>query len=129
MSELRALARRYVYSSFFMLLVGYIFPIIAFLMTDILDDPYVFFIALGFMVLCTAIAMCLNFITDRYIFDIKTVKKEDGSQFRQRFLQRHHHLLRLHQTVDCLSILNLLLSPVMFYYVSYLHGAHIVSIG
>lgn len=122
MSEYSALARRYVYSSFSVLLVGYVFPLIALFMTDIADDPYVFFIGLGFMILCTAVSMGMNFITDRYIFDIKSLQQENKSQFRQRFLKRHHHLLRLHQTTDFLSIMNLLLSPILFYYVSHLQG-------
>ncbi|MFL9711346.1 hypothetical protein [Methylobacillus sp. Pita1] len=122
MSEYSALARRYVYSSFFVLLVGYVFPMLALFMTDIAADPYVFFTGLGFMILCTAVSMGMNFITDRYIFDIKSLKKEDKSHFRLRFLKRHHHLLRLHQATDFLSIMNLLLSPVLFYYVSHLHG-------
>ncbi|ABE49634.1 hypothetical protein Mfla_1366 [Methylobacillus flagellatus KT] len=122
MSEYSALARRYIYSSLLVLLVGYLFPLLAVLMTDVAEDPSVFFIALGFLILCTAVSMGMNFITDRYIFDIKVLKNEDKSQFRIRFLKRHHHLLRIHQLTDCLSILNLLLSPAVFYYVSHFHG-------
>ena len=119
MSEYRALTRRYVYSSFCLLLVGYLFPLFAFFLTQVEDDPYVFFIALGLLLLFTAVAMSMNFITDRYIFDIKSLDQEvDTSQFRQRYLQRHHHLLRLHQITDFLSIMNLLLSPIIFYWVS-----------
>ena len=119
MSEYRALTKRYVYSSFCLLLVGYLFPLLAFFLTKVEDDPYVFFIALGLLLLFTAVAMSINFITDRYIFDIKSMDQEvDTSQFRQRYLQRHHHLLRLHQITDFLSIMNLLLSPIIFYWVS-----------
>ncbi|MCB5189784.1 hypothetical protein LG198_03435 [Methylobacillus arboreus] len=123
MSEYSALARRYVYSSFFLLLVGYLFPALALLMTDVISNPQVFFISLGFLILCTAISMGINFITDRYIFDIKALQKQETSKFRQRFLKRHQHLLHIYQATDFLSIMNLLLCPVVFYYVSTLYGS------
>lgn len=122
MSEYSAVARRYVYSSFYLLLIGYVFPLLAIALTDVMDSPEVFFSSLGLTIVCTAGSMGLNFIIDRHILDVKTLKKQDSSKFRHRFLERNKSLLRIYQLTDLLSISNLLLCPVAFYYIAYFHG-------
>ncbi|MBL8505998.1 hypothetical protein [Methylobacillus glycogenes] len=122
MSEYSAVARRYVYSSFYLLLTGYLFPILALTLTDVMDNPELFFSSLGLTIVCTACSMGLNFVIDRHILDVKTLKKQNSSKFRQRFLDRNKSLFRIYQLTDLLCISNLLLCPVAFYYIAYFHG-------
>lgn len=122
MSEYSTIARRYVFSSFYLLLTGYIFPILAVIMSDVMSNPELFFSSLGLTIVCTASSMALNFVIDRHILDVKTLKKQDSSKFRHRFLERNKSLLRIYQLTDVLCISNLLLCPVAFYYIAYFHG-------
>lgn len=122
MSEYSTVARRYVYSSFYLLLTGYIFPILALALSDVMNSPELFFSSLGLTIVCTACSMGLNFVIDRYILDVKTLKKQEVSKFRHRFLERNKSLLRVYQLTDVLCIANLLLCPLAFYYIAYFNG-------
>lgn len=114
-------AKKFVYTSFAITASGYICPVLAIATTNVTEYPDIFYYSLPVLLICTVISIALNLFIEKYIFQLRRLKKESASKFRTRFINTNKDLISVHTITEYLNMTNIVMAAIGFYVVAFLH--------